>query len=92
MQYQFPDGMGLGNRTGFRLLSGYVVQDLAQGISIPCFSVDGRGERVSDAIAFSVHKKSRLTKKDDNDPLSDSQNPRSAMWQGDSEEILLHTP
>jgi hypothetical protein len=80
--------MSIGNRTGFRLLGGYVVQDLAQRISIPCFSVNGRGERVSDAIAFSVHKKSRLTKKDNNEPLFDSQNPRSAMWQGDSEDIL----
>src|SRR5437016_3936260 len=79
MKYQFPDGMSHGNRTGCRLLGGYVVQNLAERISIPCLSVNGGGERVSDAIAFSVHNE----QEDDSDALFDLQILRSAVcWVG----------
>jgi len=57
VQDQFPDGVNIRDRTRFRLLSSYVVQDFAQRVSVPGLSIDGGSQSVSGAIAFSCHKK-----------------------------------
>src|ERR1041385_7839893 len=61
VNYQFPDCVSVWDRTRLCLLGGYVRQDLAQRVPIPGISIDGGGQRVSDAIAFSIHRKNNLT-------------------------------
>jgi hypothetical protein len=60
---QFPDGMGRRNRMRKSLFGRDPFKDLLHRVPVPCLSVEGGEQFISDVFAFRVHKKHNMVGK-----------------------------